>query len=58
MAFGLDFTGGNVAEMNTFYSGRYWSSTSLDMNNNDDYAQDSSKGKYLELFLKALRVQF
>ncbi|XP_049897023.1 cone-rod homeobox protein-like [Epinephelus moara] len=41
MAFGLDFTGGNVSEMNTFYSGHYWPATCLDMNNNDDYAQDS-----------------
>ncbi|XP_051257322.1 retinal homeobox protein Rx2-like [Dicentrarchus labrax] len=40
MALGLDFTG---AEMNTFYSGHYWPATCLDMNNNDDYAQDSSR---------------
>uniref|UniRef100_A0A4W6F2S3 Homeobox domain-containing protein n=1 Tax=Lates calcarifer TaxID=8187 RepID=A0A4W6F2S3_LATCA len=43
MALGLDFIGGNVSEMNSFYSGHYWSATGLDMNNNDDYAQDSSR---------------
>lgn len=46
MAFGLDFTGATVSEMNTFYSGPYWPATCLDMNNNnDDYAQDSSRGE-------------
>lgn len=45
MALGLDFIGGNVSEMNSFYSGHYWSATGLDMNNNDDYAQDSSRGE-------------
>ncbi|XP_044226857.1 diencephalon/mesencephalon homeobox protein 1-like [Thunnus albacares] len=44
MAFGLDFIGSNVSEMNTFYSGHYWSAPCLDMNNNDDiYAQDASR---------------
>ncbi|XP_071362549.1 cone-rod homeobox protein-like [Trachinotus anak] len=43
MALGLDFTGGNVADMNPFYSGHYWSAAGLDMNNNDDYAQDTSR---------------
>ncbi|XP_037605081.1 cone-rod homeobox protein-like [Sebastes umbrosus] len=44
MAFGLDFTGSNVSEMNTFYSGYYWSAACLDTNNNNDhYAQDSSR---------------
>ncbi|KAM9348279.1 uncharacterized protein ABDE67_010333 [Symphorus nematophorus] len=43
MAFGLDFTGGNVSDMNTFYSGHYWTTTCLDMNNMDGYAQDSSR---------------
>ncbi|KAM3869165.1 uncharacterized protein ACN63O_006554 [Diretmus argenteus] len=41
MAFGLDYTGTNVSEMNAFYSGPYWPSACLDMNNNHDYAQDS-----------------
>ncbi|XP_034539838.1 homeobox protein OTX-like [Notolabrus celidotus] len=36
MAYSLDSTG-----INTFFSGQYWNaSCSLDMNNNDDYAQD------------------
>ncbi|KAA8586796.1 homeobox protein prophet of Pit-1 [Etheostoma spectabile] len=43
MARGLDFTGGNVSEMTTFYSGHYWPATCLDMNTNDDYAQDTSR---------------
>ncbi|KAG7516143.1 homeobox protein SEBOX-like [Solea senegalensis] len=40
MAFGLDF---NVAEMDTVYSGHYWPSARLDLNNRDDYAQESNK---------------
>lgn len=47
MDFGQDFTEGHVPGLNTFYSGHYWSSTRLDMNNNDDYAQDPNKGKHL-----------
>lgn len=43
MAFGLDFTGANVSEINSFYSGHYW--PALDMNDNYDYAQDSSRGE-------------
>ncbi|XP_034745190.1 homeobox protein prophet of Pit-1-like [Etheostoma cragini] len=43
MALGLDFTGGNVSEMNKFYSGHYWPATCLDMNTNDGYAQDTSR---------------
>ncbi|KAK5858752.1 hypothetical protein PBY51_002868 [Eleginops maclovinus] len=38
MAFGEDFTG-----CNTFYSGQYWPASTLDMNNNDDYVQESSR---------------
>lgn len=45
MAFGLDLTGGSVSEMNTFYSGHYWPAACLDMNDKDDYAQDSSRGE-------------
>ncbi|KAE8287345.1 Homeobox protein SEBOX Homeobox OG-9 [Larimichthys crocea] len=41
MAFGLDFTGANVSEINSFYSGHYW--PALDMNDNYDYVQDSSR---------------
>ncbi|KAM7398208.1 hypothetical protein PAMA_006214 [Pampus argenteus] len=40
MAYGLDFTGN---EMHAFYSGHYWPAPCLDMNNNDDYAQDASR---------------
>ncbi|KAM3600932.1 uncharacterized protein V6R79_004805 [Siganus canaliculatus] len=40
MAFGLDFTSGNVAEMNTFYAGYYWPTEALDINN-EDYADSS-----------------
>lgn len=43
MAFGLDFSGGNVSEMNTFYSGQYWPAACMDMNNNGNYAQDTSE---------------
>ncbi|XP_047463455.1 homeobox protein OTX2-like [Mugil cephalus] len=43
MAHGLDFTGGSVPDMISFYSGHYWPATCMDMNNNDDYAQDSSR---------------
>lgn len=43
MAFGLDFSGGNVSEMNTLYSGHYWPAASMDMNNNDNYAQDTGE---------------
>ncbi|XP_026225597.1 homeobox protein SEBOX-like [Anabas testudineus] len=46
MDFGQDFTDGHVPGLNTFYSGHYWSSTRLDMNNNDDYAQDPNKVHY------------
>lgn len=45
MAFGLDLTGGSVSEMNTFYLGHYWPAACLDMNDKDDYAQDSSRGE-------------
>ncbi|KAM4620381.1 homeobox protein otx5-like [Polymixia lowei] len=38
MAFGVDYTGNNVS----FFSGQYWSTACLDLNNNDDYAQGSS----------------
>lgn len=43
----MDFAGGNVSEMNTFYSGQYWAAApgGLDMNNNEDYALDSSRGE-------------
>lgn len=44
-AFGMDFAGGNVSEINTFYSGHYWPAASLDMNNDEDYALDSSRGE-------------
>lgn len=44
MAFGLNFTGGRVSEINTFYPECYWPAAGLDMNNNDDYAQES-RGK-------------
>ncbi|KAF3841013.1 hypothetical protein F7725_006875 [Dissostichus mawsoni] len=43
MAFELDFTGCNASDINTFFSGHYWPASCLDMNNNDDYAQDSSR---------------
>ncbi|XP_045895579.1 homeobox protein OTX-like [Micropterus dolomieu] len=43
MAFELDFSGGNVSVTNTFYSGHYCPPTCLDTNNDDDYAQDSSR---------------
>lgn len=52
MAFGLDFAGASVSEMNSFYSGHHWPATGLDMNNNDDYAQDPSRGEWLDLILK------
>ncbi|KAG7217057.1 hypothetical protein INR49_027597 [Caranx melampygus] len=42
MAFGLDFAGASVSEMNSFYSGHHWPATGLDMNNGD-YAQDPSR---------------
>lgn len=45
MAFGLDFSGGNVSDMNTFYSGHYWPAACMDMNDNDSYAQDT--GEYI-----------
>ncbi|KAM8741641.1 uncharacterized protein AB9X84_018948 [Acanthopagrus schlegelii] len=43
MAFGLDLTGGSVSEMNAFYSGHYWPAACLDMNDKDNYAQESSR---------------
>lgn len=46
MAFGLDFSGGNVSEMNTFYSRHYWPAACMDMNNNDNYAQDTGESRY------------
>lgn len=46
MAFGMDFAGGNVSEMNTFYSGPYWAAApGLDTDNHEDYALDSSRGE-------------
>lgn len=45
MAFGLDFSAGHVSELNTFYSGHYWPAACMDMNNNDNYAQDA--GEYI-----------
>ena len=52
MAFGLDLTGGTgVSEMNTFYSGHYWPAACLDMNDKDDYAQDSGRGEWLSTFI-------
>lgn len=42
MAFGLDFSAGHVSELNTFY---YWPAACMDMNNNDNYAQDA--GEYI-----------
>lgn len=45
MAFGLDFSAGHVSELNTFYSGHYWPTACMDMNNNDNYAQDA--GEYI-----------
>ncbi|KAG8008046.1 Homeobox protein SEBOX [Nibea albiflora] len=41
MAFGLDFTGANVSEISSFYSGHFC--PALDMNKDDDYAQDSTR---------------
>lgn len=49
MAFGSDFYGGNVSEMSTFYSGHYWPAACMDMNNNDDYAQDCITGKWPDI---------
>ncbi|XP_026183409.1 retinal homeobox protein Rx2-like [Mastacembelus armatus] len=46
MPFGLDFPGGNILQMNTFYSGHYWPGSCLDMNNNDNYAQDTRRVLY------------
>ncbi|KAF0038635.1 hypothetical protein F2P81_009119 [Scophthalmus maximus] len=46
MAFGSDFTGADVSEMNSFYSGHYWPASCLDVNNsknNEDYAQESNR---------------
>ncbi|KAK5918163.1 hypothetical protein CgunFtcFv8_002949 [Champsocephalus gunnari] len=43
MAFELDFTGCNASDINTFFAGHYWPASCLNMNNNDDYAQDSSR---------------
>lgn len=57
MDFGLDFTDGNVPDMSTFCSGHYWSSTRLDMKN-DDYAQDSSKGEYLTMSFYQFQSRF
>ncbi|KAK5887700.1 hypothetical protein CesoFtcFv8_016282 [Champsocephalus esox] len=43
MAFELDFTGCNASDINTFFAGHYWPASCLNMNNNDEYAQDSSR---------------
>lgn len=56
MAFGLDFPGGNVSEMNSFYSGHSWPSSCLDVNNNDDYARDSSNGEGLNISQRYFKV--
>ncbi len=50
MAFGLNFTGASVSEMNTFYPGYYWPAACSDMNNHD-CAQDSSRGEWLNTFI-------
>lgn len=54
MAFGLDCTGNNALEMNTFFSEHYWP-TCMDMNNSADYAQGSNTGE--TLFLQILFAQ-
>lgn len=51
MAFGLDFSGGNVSEMNIFYSGHYWPAACMDMNNNDNYAQDTGEYSIFPIIL-------
>ncbi|KAK9536473.1 hypothetical protein VZT92_006249 [Zoarces viviparus] len=43
MAFMADFTGDHVSEINRFDLGHYWPTACPDMNNSDDYAQDSSR---------------
>ncbi|KAK9536472.1 hypothetical protein VZT92_006248 [Zoarces viviparus] len=43
MAFMADFTGGHVSEINRFNLGHYWLTACPDMNNSDNYAQDSSR---------------
>lgn len=49
MAYGSDFSGGNVSKMNTFYSGHYWPAACMDMNNNDNYAQDYITGEWADI---------